>query len=188
MEVNPLNPPELLLQAQRFRVIRQRYRTQDGAEHERETVVHPGAVTIIPLLDDRRVCLIRNFRPSVGQTLIELPAGTLNPGEEPMETARRELQEETGYLADAFEWLCEFFMSPGILSERMVVYVARGLHPGATRLDAGEQIEPLIVTWDEALRMVDDRRIQDAKTIAALLRYDRQRNGRVADAGPATRA
>ena len=91
--------PEVLLQAGRFRVVRMSRRLTDGTLHSREVVQHPGAVVILPLLADGRVCLIRNYRMTVGETLLELPAGTLDAGEDPAETARRELTEETGYRA-----------------------------------------------------------------------------------------
>jgi ADP-ribose pyrophosphatase len=116
-----------------------------------------------------RVVLIRNFRPAVGRTLIELPAGTLEAREDPGEAARRELLEETGYRAGRIELLCQFFMSPGILHERMHLFAASELAPGSTRLDVGEQIEPLVVSWDEALEMTRDGRIEDAKTLTGLL-------------------
>lgn len=165
--------PEVLLVASRFRVERRLQSTPDGRQHAREVVVHPGAVTILPILPDGRVCLIRNVRVAVSETLIELPAGTLDAGEDPRETARRELIEETGYQAASIEHLCQFFMSPGILNERMFVFVATGLKSGPTALEAGEQIEPLLVTWDEALQLVETGEIRDAKSIAALLYYDR---------------
>jgi ADP-ribose pyrophosphatase len=167
-----MTPPETLLETSRFRVVRHSYRTRDGREHERETVVHPGAVTILPLLDDDHVCLIRNYRASVDQTLVELPAGTLEPGEDPRRAAERELEEETGYRAKSIELLHEFYMSPGILSERMHVYLATGLELGEQDLDSGEQIDTLVVSWDEALAMAQDGRIQDAKTLAGLLYYE----------------
>ncbi len=145
----------------------------DGSELVRETIQHPGAVVILPLLSDQRVCLIRNQRIAVCQTLIELPAGTLEPGENPAVTAQRELSEETGYRADRIERLGEWLMSPGILNERMHVFVATGLSPGPTALEAGEQIEPLVVDWSHALEMVRNGEIVDAKTVAAILFYDR---------------
>jgi len=169
----PVPPPELLLQAQRFRVERHAGISPQGKVHVRETVRHPGAVTIVPLFADGRVCLIRNFRLSVGTTLVELPAGTLEPGEPPLATASRELQEETGYRADSIEAVSEFWMSPGILDERMYLYLARGLTPGETHLDATEEIDTLIATWDDALGMIDHGQIQDAKSIAGLLQVDR---------------
>jgi ADP-ribose pyrophosphatase len=107
---------EELLATRRFRVVRHVQTGADGREHVKETIQHPGAVAILPLLDDDRVCLIHNFRIAVGKTLIELPAGTLEPGEDPAATASRELIEETGYRGERLEKLCEFSMSPGITS------------------------------------------------------------------------
>jgi len=171
--------PEILLATSRFNVVRQWHRTSDGALHARETILHPGAVTIVPLLADDRVVLIRNFRPAVGRTLIELPAGTLEAGEDPLQAAGRELEEETGYCSGRIEPLCQFFMSPGILRERMHLFVATELAPGTMRLDEGEQIEPVVVSWAEALAMVGDGRIEDAKTLVGLLWYQRwQASGR----------
>jgi ADP-ribose pyrophosphatase len=174
---NPLSPnAELLLETKRFRVVRQRRTLADGREFARDTVQHPGSVVIVPLLDDGRVCLLRNYRVAVGATLIELPAGTLDRDEPPAATAARELTEETGYTAARLEPLSEFLMSPGILNERTHVFVATGLTPGAPALEPGEEIETLIVEWGEALAMVEDGRIRDAKTVAALLLYDRHSN------------
>jgi ADP-ribose pyrophosphatase len=157
-------------------VIRQTKLGPDGKLHVRETVQHPGAVTILPLLDDGRVCLIRNYRIAVEKTLVELPAGTLEPGEDPAVTARRELIEETGYRASSIEKLSEFYMSPGILNERMHLYLARGLQPGPAALEPGEQIETWVVPWAEAMRMACDGSIQDAKTLVGLLYFDRFRS------------
>jgi len=154
-----------------FRVVKVLQQLPDGSSMAREVVRHPGAVVVLPLVDDHRICLVRNFRPAVGQTLLELPAGTLEPGEDPLETARRELAEETGYRAEHIEHLLSFFMSPGILDERMHVYLATGLAPGAQSLETGEQLEPLLLPLPEALAMARDGRIQDAKTLTALLYY-----------------
>lgn len=169
-----MDDAEVLLKAGRFTVVRQKFATPDGQFHVRETVQHPGAVVILPLLEDERVCLIRNYRPAVGQTLIELPAGTLEPGEPPLRTAIRELEEETGYCATEVRPLCQFFMSPGILNERMHLFLASGLTSGPARLEPEEQIEPWVVPWSEALAMADDGRIQDAKTLVALYWFDRR--------------
>jgi ADP-ribose pyrophosphatase len=169
---------ELILETKRFRVVRQHRMTPSGQTITRETIQHPGAVVILPWLDDGRICLLRNYRLAVNATLIELPAGTLEPGEHAEITAKRELAEETGYNAARLEPLAEMFMSPGILNERMYVFVASGLSAGEAAPEAEEEIETLLVSWDEALAMIDDGRIQDAKTIGALLLYDRLRKRR----------
>ncbi len=167
--------PELLLQAKRFRVVRVTQTLADGSRHVRDVVVHPGAVCIVPITAAGEVCLIRNYRVAVNEALIELPAGTIDPGEDPAQTARRELLEETGYTAGHWEKLCQFYMSPGILNEPMHCFLATELTPGETALEAGEKIEPLIVPWAEALRMVDAGEIRDAKTLAGLMYYERKR-------------
>jgi ADP-ribose pyrophosphatase len=163
---------ELVLTARRFRVVRHTRRLANGAVVVRETVQHPGAVTILPLVDADRVCLIRNYRVAVGRTLVELPAGTLEPGEDPAACAHRELAEETGYRARSLRKLHEFFMSPGILNERMHLFLATELELAAAAPEPGEEIERLVVTWDEALRMARGGEIQDAKTLVGLLLYD----------------
>ena len=106
------------------------------------------------------------------ERLVELPAGTLEPPEEPLATALRELAEETGYRAARIEHLATLCMSPGILDERMYVYAASGLTAGEMALEPGEDIRVLRLTWQEALEMVRDGRIHDAKSVAALLYYD----------------
>ena len=166
---------ELLLITSKFRVVRETVTSDGGKTKTREIIRHPGACVIVPLLDDGCVCLIRNWRIAAGQTLIELPAGTLEPPEPPQLTAERELIEETGYRAGRFEPLAEFWMSPGILRERMHVFVASELVATAPHREAGEEIEALVVDWDEALQRVFRGEVQDAKTIAALLLYEQLR-------------
>ena len=167
--------PELLLEASKFRVVRETIASPGGKTKTREIIRHPGACVIVPLLDDGRVCLIRNWRIAVGQTLIELPAGTLEPPEPPELTAERELIEETGYRAKKIELLHAFFLSPGILDEKMHLYVATGLTAGQTAREEGEEIENWLVPWDEAISLVFRLEIQDAKTIVGLLWVDRLR-------------
>ena len=143
--------------------------------HRREVVVHPGAVLVIGFLDDGRVLLIRNWRYVVGQTLIELPAGTLEKGEDPQKCAVRELLEETGYRAGRIEPLLNFFTAPGLISERMYVFAANELSRQSAALEEGEEIEVLPTEWNQAVEMAINGQIQDGKTIAALLWYDRFR-------------
>jgi ADP-ribose pyrophosphatase len=166
-----MSEPELLLETRLFRVVQQTHRTDDGREHLYQIVRHPGAVTILPVLDDGRICLIENYRPAVGQTLLELPAGTREPDEDPATTARRELIEETGYRAGRIELVARFFMSPGILSEEMHLFLATGLVPGEQDLQGGEQITVRVTPWDEVLRMIREGQIRDAKTLVGLLHY-----------------
>ncbi|MEN6451253.1 MAG: NUDIX hydrolase [Thermoguttaceae bacterium] len=166
-----MNDPKILFQGYRFRVERAIQVTPDGVKHVREVVRHPGAVVILPLLDDGRICLLWNYRVAVRERIIELPAGTLEPNEDPAETARRELIEETGYRAGRIEHLISFWTTPGIFDERMHLYLAEQLQPGPTALEAGEDIEPLLVTWDEAMEMMRQGKIQDAKTLTALLYF-----------------
>lgn len=142
---------------------------------QRDIVRHPGAAVILPIVGSDQICLIRNYRVSVEEALIELPAGTLEPNEPPEVTAARELTEETGYVADSVELLMQFYPSPGIMDERMFVYIATGLIAGAPAREAGEEIENLVVSRGEALAMIGDGRIKDGKTIAALLFYERFR-------------
>ncbi|MBX7168138.1 MAG: NUDIX hydrolase [Pirellulales bacterium] len=164
---------EELLSTPRFRVVRRQATDRRGRFYQRETVVHPGAVAILPLVDDQRVCLIRNYRISVDQQLWEIPAGTREPGEEPLVTAQRELLEETGYRAARWQPLAEFYVSPGILTERMYLFVAEDLAEGEARTEAGEDIERQVLRWPEVWDLVARGEIQDAKTLTALLLYER---------------
>lgn len=160
---------ELLLTTSKFRVVRETVRTPQGNVKTREIVRHPGACVIVPLLADGRVCLIRNWRIAVNQTLIELPAGTLEPPEPPEQTAARELIEETGYRPAKLEFLHAFYLSPGILDEKMHLYLATGLTPGPAAREEGEEIENWLVPLEEAVELVFSGKIQDAKSIVGLL-------------------
>ena len=166
---------ELLLKTKKFNVVRETVATPGGKNKTRDIVRHPGACVLVPLLYDNRVCLIRNFRISVNETLIELPAGTLEPPEPPHVTAERELIEETGYRAAKIELLHAFYLSPGILDEKMHLYLATGLVAGPPAREEGEEIENLLLPWSQAMDMVFRGEIKDAKTIVGLLWVDRQR-------------
>lgn len=144
----------------------------NGRSVQRELIEHPGAAVVMPLFDDGRVLFEDHYRASVGGNLLELPAGTLEPGEEPLECARRELAEETGLSAREFIHLATFYSSPGILTERMYCYLARGLSAGEANLEDGEVIEPVEIPLDEALEMAASGGLEDAKTIATLFLAD----------------
>lgn len=141
----------------------------DGSRAEREVVVHRGAVALLPMLADDRLCLVKNERYSVGGTLLEVPAGTMDAGEAPDVTAVRELREETGYIAGSIEKIGEWWVSPGVMTERMHLYLCRDLTPGPTDLQPDEALESVVVSWEEAIAMVADGRIDDAKSMLAIM-------------------
>lgn len=162
---------QTLLSTSRFQVDRVEYRLSSGQKASREVIQHPGAVVIIPVLEDGRICLIQNYRVAVDQQILELPAGTLEPYEPPLQTAYRELIEETGYRAGKMRPLLQLLMSPGILNERMHVFLAQDLTPGDTDLQAGEEIQNFLVSPEQAQKFLRDNVIQDSKTVSALLYY-----------------
>jgi ADP-ribose pyrophosphatase len=154
--------------------------TSDGLERGRDIVVHPGAVTIVAVLADRQVLLVRQYRHPSGEVLVELPAGTLDmmgdgSVEEPLPAAQRELFEETGYRAATWTKLCEFFTAPGFASELMHMFLATDVTPDPS-YDGPEEDERLIlekVGFDDALAKADDGTIRDAKTLLGLYLVDR---------------
>lgn len=173
-------PPasETLFRGVRFDVQRREVPVRGGDTAVREVVVHPGAVVVLPLLDDGRIVMIRNHRFAVEETLWELCAGTLEDGESPLETAGRELVEETGYRAERIEPMTTFYTSPGICTERMHAYIATGLTQVGQDLEDTEKIEVEAVTRDRALDMIEQGEIRDGKTIATLLFYHAFLRGR----------
>lgn len=160
---------ETLLVTPRFRVERVTQVLPSGQLHSREVIKHPGAVVILPVFENGDVCLIRNYRLAVDRELLELPAGTLEPDQPPIENARRELLEETGLRCAELYPLCDFNMSPGILDERMYAFVARGLTQGTPARELGEQITNCTVSPNELEQLLRSGQIQDAKTLATLL-------------------
>ena len=138
-------------------------------EHEREIVEHPGAVAIVAVDADGTVALVRQRREAARKHLVELPAGTLEPGETPLETARRELEEETGLTGGDWRELAAFYTTPGFCREFMHLFAAEGVERGEARPEADEELE--VVRWrvdDVAARLGE---IEDAKTLAGLLLY-----------------
>jgi ADP-ribose pyrophosphatase len=141
-----------------------------GQEVSREIVVHPGAVCIVARPTPEQVILIRQYRHASGRELLEIPAGTLHEGEDPRECAIRELEEEAGYLASQMVERARFWTTPGFTTEFMYLYEATNLTKTQINPDDDEVIEVDIVQKAEALTMIDDGRIQDAKSILGLLR------------------
>jgi len=166
---------QLVHTGRRIQVFVETTRNAEGAVVTRDIILHPGAVAILPLVDAQHLCLLRNQRANVGGELLEIPAGTLEPGEAPEAAAVRELAEETGYRAGRWQKLCAFYPSPGRISEITHLFVATELTPGAMRLEADEELEPLVVPWGQALAWVTDGTIRDAKTLIALLMWERMK-------------
>lgn len=159
------------VRGRQLRVEVRRVPRSDGRVELRDMVVHPGSVVLLPLLDDGRIVMIRNRRFAIERTLLELPAGTREQDEEPASCAARELAEETGFRAARLDPVLTFYPAPGTSSERMHLFLARGLTAGAQRLDASEQIEVEPLSLGDVLARIRANEIEDAKTIAAVLYF-----------------
>ena len=131
----------------------------------RETIRHPGAVVVVPMLDRSRIVFVRQYRRAVDRFLLELPAGTLEPGERRDVCARRELEEETGWKAKRLTRLGQFYAAPGFISEQMTLFLARGLTPVPAHPEPDELVTPVILSLREAMRRIRTGAICDAKTI-----------------------
>ncbi|MDY7108512.1 MAG: NUDIX hydrolase [Planctomycetota bacterium] len=145
---------------------------EHGRDVRREIVRHPGAVVVVPVLDDGRLVLIRNYRIAVDDRLWELPAGKLEAGEDPQHAAARELEEETGYRPGRIRPLGAFYSSPGFADEKLHAFIAEKLAFVGQNLEPGEQIEAEPLPCVEVLAMIADGRICDGKTIAAVLMWN----------------
>lgn len=162
---------EVVLHGNRFNVHRLNLVGSDGKTYQREVIRHPGAVVLLPILDDGRVVMIQNTRATVGETLLELPAGTREPDEPVETTAARELIEETGYHAGSLKLVHTFYSAPGISDEVMYLFVATDLSEGEAAREATEQIENQITTLEEVRGWIAADKIKDAKTLVGLYAY-----------------
>lgn len=143
--------------------------TKPPVQASRQYLVHPGGVCVVPLLDNKRIVLIKQYRMPVGELLLEIPAGKIDPGEtDNLATGKRELQEETGYTAKTWIDLGYILPCPGYSTERLYMFVAKDLVPGSQNLDHGEVIENHIITIDEALAKIKSGELRDAKTICGI--------------------
>ena len=158
-------------QRPRHQVRQDEIEVRPGLDVRREVVSHPGAVVIMPVDDDGRIHWITQFRYAAGKTLLELPAGTLEEGEEPEACARREIVEEVGYAADNWRALGGFYSAPGFCSEYLYAFLATGLREEYADGDEDEDIEVVPLTLDESLARLDTGEIEDAKSISTLLLY-----------------
>lgn len=163
----------LLIKARKFTVIRRTFTGRDGKAHSNEFVQHPGAAVILPVLDDGRIVMIRNRRPVIGATLLELPAGTLDGVEAPEKAAARELTEETGYTAGKLAPLVSFYSTPGFCDEHMHAFLATELRAGQASPEPTEDIELAILAYEVVIAAARSGEIRDAKSLLTVLFYDR---------------
>ena len=140
-----------------------------GQRLARETILHPGAVVVVPALGRSRILFVRQYRRAVGRILLELPAGTLEPGERRDVCARRELQEETGWRARRLRRLGRFYAAPGFLSEEMTVFLATGLEQATASPEPDELLSPVVLTLRQVLAKIRSGAIRDAKSIIGIL-------------------
>jgi ADP-ribose pyrophosphatase len=159
-----------------LRLERDRVREWNGAEGIREVVRHSGSVAAVAVHDDGRVVLVRQYRYPIGDFLWELPAGLLNPGEDPATGARRELEEETGFSPAHMEPIADFYTTPGFCDERMYVFRATGLTTVPPRPDDDEDIQVKVCTLAEAQEMIARGEIREGKTLIGLLLEGRRRD------------
>jgi ADP-ribose pyrophosphatase len=150
-------------------------RLPSGRSVIREVVKHPGGVVAVPVLEDGRLLLIRQFRYPLQRFILEFPAGKLDSGQSPSDTVKRELEEETGYRADVMDYAFSFHTSPGFCNEIIHLFLASGLTPVAQRLEEGEHITVESYTLDECMQMIRSGAIADAKTILGILWYHQTR-------------
>lgn len=148
----------------------------DGKETYREYLIHPGAVAIIPILNDGRILLERQFRYPVNAAMIEIPAGKLEVGEEPLLCAQRELLEETGYSAANWEYLGKIHPVISYSTEIIEIFMAQGLEQGERCLDEGEFLDVFAATLDEMHQWIDEGKITDVKTIVAVYHLAKRLN------------
>lgn len=156
----------------------------NGATLDLEVVRHPGAAAVVPVTPKGTVLLIRQFRHAAGGYIYEIPAGKLDPGEDPRQCAAREVEEEIGYRAASLEPLVSFFTTPGFTDEVIHVFLATGLTPGKQHLDDDEVLEVIEMSLDDAIARIADGTIQDAKTIIGLQTAYLQRRARNLDSSP----
>lgn len=168
---------EVMYEGSFMRVHKDRVRLPDGSESSREYLTHPGAVTVLALLDNGKLVLERQFRYAPQREFIELPAGKIDHGEDPLLTAQRELLEETGYVADEWTHLATTWPCIGYADERMEYYLARGLRHEGRQLDDGEFLEVFELSLADALDWIRQGKINDSKSIVGLFWLEKYLDG-----------
>lgn len=161
-----------IYEGKKFSVYEANITGKKGKEIKKEAVVHPGAVVILPIVDEKHIAMIRNERIVVGKNLWELPAGTLEPNESPEQTAHRELVEEIGYESHQMTFLSSFYTTPGICDELMYAFLAEDLKYVGQQLEDTEEIKVEILSWNKVWEMTKEGSIQDGKTLATLFLFN----------------
>ncbi|OIN85968.1 MAG: hypothetical protein AUJ21_12420 [Anaerolineae bacterium CG1_02_58_13] len=159
---------ETLLKGRAFAIRRDWLKTPDGRETKYDIIEHGGSVILVPLDADGNLLFVRQYRHAAGTDLLELPAGTLDEGEEPAVCAAREIREETGFAAGKLEKIGEFYLAPGYSTEFMIVYLARDLTYDPLEADADEFLSVERIPLAEAIQMAERGEMPDAKSLAAL--------------------
>lgn len=160
---------ETLLKGRAFAIRRDTLKTPDGRETKFDIIEHGGSVIVVPIDADGNLLFVRQYRHAAGMDLLELPAGTLEEGEDPAVCAAREIREETGFAADKIEKIGDFFLAPGYSTEFMHVYLARELRHDPLEADADEFLSVEKLSFAEAVQMAERGGMPDAKSLAALL-------------------
>jgi len=160
---------ELAFEGGFLRVQRDLVRLPDGASSQREYILHPGAVMIVPRFDDGRLLLERQYRHPLGRSFIEFPAGKIDPGESALTTGQRELEEETGYRAERWTFLAQIHNAIAYSNEHIDLYLAEGLTAGTQRLDVGEFLEIFTMTLPELITEIRSGKVTDVKTVVGAL-------------------
>jgi ADP-ribose pyrophosphatase len=162
---------ETVFQGRFLKITRDQVKTPDGQISHREYIRHPGAAVILPVLDDGRIILIRQYRHAVKKVFWEIPAGKRDLNENPLQTANRELEEETGYHSDEMTPMTVIYPVIGYADEEMFLYLAKKLKPGKQKLDPGENLNVQILSWVEVWSLIQKGEISDVKTLIALFWY-----------------
>jgi len=159
---------EVIYQGRVFDLYREETTLPNGKKMMAEFIHHPGSSGVIPIIEGNSVVLIHQYRPAIKNFIWEIPSGTVLPGEDPLECAKRELQEECGFLGKKFEKLGEILIAPWYSDERIHLFIATELVPCNQNLDEDEILTPHVIPFDKTIEMIEKREIQDATTILGL--------------------